>query len=200
VIRSLFVLSLIFLGGSSLHAQTDVTHSTLDQLNELRDAYHSARFEAYQSNGKIIADSIPKPPSFQEVFIYPSVLRAFNLEDNPEWTEISRGMRKLVGYQVSDHKNAPVSEWMRTMPKMIQAEGYDLWLEMSGEVSMTLLVKEDDNRIEACAYLMLSGNTLTVVDYVGYIDPMTLMKFAQDPEKSFLDSLPADLKNFLPQQ
>lgn len=196
--RSRIFLLLFLLAGVNAHAQTEVTSSTLDQLNQLRDEYHKARFEAYQSNGEIIADSIPKPPKFQEVFLYPSVVRAFNLEDSPEWTEISRGMRKLVGFQVSKHEDAPVDEWMRTMPAEIQAEGFDLWLEMTGEMTMALLVKEDDHDIEACVYLLYMDDSLTVVDYVGYIDPLTLMKFAQDPQASFLDALPEDLINFLP--
>lgn len=197
MLSRIFLLLLVL---ACLHtqAQTEVTSSTLDQLNHLRDAYQKARFEAYRSNGEIIADSIPKPPQFQEVFLYPSVVRAINLEDSPEWTEISRGMRKLVGFQVKKHEDAPIDEWMHIIPAKIQEEGFDLWLEMSGEMTMALLVKEDDHEIEACVYLLFMDDTLTVVDYVGYIDPLTLMKFARDPKSSFLDNLPKDLTNFLP--
>jgi hypothetical protein len=198
VLKRSIVIAFLLISTHACLCQSQMTRSTLKQLNEYKDNYNEARFEAYQSGVKGSADSIPKPPKFTETYIYPSVLRAFNIEKDPTWTQISRDMRKVVGYQVSEHPKMPCKKLIQDYSKNIQGEGYELWLEMSGETDMSLFVKEEDDNVVGAVYLLKSNENLTVVDYIGFIDPALLLKFAQNPQESILKSLPKNLLNFLP--
>lgn len=181
-----FTLGIALLFAVGLSAQSEALQLELARFDEERSAYVEKRREAYTSNGEIDPDSIIEPGGLSKGFLYPSVIRALNIGNDPVLNDFTNTIEQLVIGKCSGMTPEEENAFFKRMIGQLKADAYEVWIEMEGGLRGALLVQEENGVITSFVLLQDSPEFegLIVVDFEGEMTPEMLMELRNlDAEK-----------------
>jgi len=164
-------------------------------LDEEMAAYYEKRREAFSSNGEIDPDAIKVPGGLSKGFLYPSVIRALNLGNDPVLNNFTNSIDQLVVGKCSGLSPEEETAFFRRMIAKLKGDGYEVWIEMEGGLRGALLVLESEGVITSFVLLQDSPEFegLIVVDFEGETTPEMLMELKNLDTEKLTKSLGNDM-------
>ncbi|MDG1261176.1 MAG: hypothetical protein P8H59_02150 [Flavobacteriales bacterium] len=190
-----FILGLTLLLTVGLSAQSEALKLELAHFDEESEAYYEKRREAFSSNGEIDPDAIKVPGGLSKGFLYPSVIRALNLGNDPVLNNFTNSIDQLVVGKCSGLSQEEETAFFRRMIAKLKSDGYEVWIEMEGGLRGALLVLESDGVITSFVLLQDSPEFegLIVVDFEGETTPEMLMELKNLDTEKLTKSLGNDM-------
>lgn len=190
-----FILGLTLLLTVGLSAQSEALKLEVAHFDEESEAYYEKRREAFSSNGEIDPDAIKVPGGLSKGFLYPSVIRALNLGNDPVLNNFTNSIDQLVVGKCSGLSQEEETAFFRRMIAKLKSDGYEVWIEMEGGLKGALLVLESDGVITSFVLLQDSPEFegLIVVDFEGETTPEMLMELKNLDTEKLTKSLGNDM-------
>lgn len=190
-----FILGLTLLLTVGLSAQSEALKLEVAHFDEESEAYYEKRREAFSSNGEIDPDAIKVPGGLSKGFLYPSVIRALNLGNDPVLNNFTNSIDQLVVGKCSGLSQEEETAFFRRMIAKLKSDGYEVWIEMEGGLRGALLVLESDGVISSFVLLQDSPEFegLIVVDFEGETTPEMLMELKNLDTEKLTKSLGNDM-------
>lgn len=113
------------------------------------------------------------------LFFYPSTLRMLNIQKDPGWYELVRGVNHLRLLTFSS--DSLLGNVQSEMVKSLEGEGFEEVLTYrAAEVKVRLYGKYSGDEMQGLVGLIFQEEENFVVDLDGKVDPMHIYKLSQD--------------------